>query len=116
MYRYRTPRAQELLEEREQSKERLAAEADKAFISFLEEITEDYQDFRNVVRKLAAADCLISLATLAQQPGYCRPTFVDRPHFEVKRARHPIVEQATEDPYVDNDIKMEEIGCVACLA
>lgn len=112
MYRYRTPRAQELLEQRDQGKERLAATAEEAFSAFLENMTADYEPLRDVVRKLAVVDCLLSLASVAHHPGYCRPEFVERPHVELKRARHPVVEQVTEDPYVDNDLLMEETGCV----
>lgn len=46
-YRYRSPRMQSLLEEREQASERLAAEADKAFRDFLSAISAEYDSFRD---------------------------------------------------------------------
>lgn len=56
-YRYRSPRMQTLLDERDQANERLAAEADAAFLKFLASISAKYEAFRDVVTKLATIDC-----------------------------------------------------------
>lgn len=47
VYRYRSPRMQTLLQERDQATERLAAEADYAFSQLLGSISEDYEGFRD---------------------------------------------------------------------
>lgn len=47
VYRYRSPRMQTLLQERDQATERLAAEADYAFSQFLNAISEEYEGFRD---------------------------------------------------------------------
>lgn len=57
VYRYRSPRMQTLLEERDQAAERLAAEAEVAFQAFLRSISSEYESFRDVVVKLATVDC-----------------------------------------------------------
>lgn len=46
-YRYRSPRMQSLLEQRDQANERLAAEANVAFGDFLSAISAEYDAFRD---------------------------------------------------------------------
>lgn len=47
VYRYRSPRMQTLLQERDQATEWLAAEADYAFSQLLSSISEQYEGFRD---------------------------------------------------------------------
>ena len=105
--RYRTPEVKEKLDRRAQYKELLAAEAQRAYLSFLEEITEQhYAQFRDVVNKLAVADCLCSLALVAVQEGYIKPDFTERDTLEIVEGRHPMIEALRSDPFVPNTVKM----------
>ena len=105
--RFHTPEVIQLLRQRDQHKEALAAACDKAFISLLAEISTHYQSFRDCVQSLATLDCLISLATIASQPGYSKPEYTDEACIQVEQGRHPMVEQLLLDSYVPNDINME---------
>ena len=95
---------------RAQFQEGLYAAADKAYLSFLEEISrEHYAVLRDAVNKLAIADCLFSLAHVAMQDGYTRPEFVDGEDvLDIVDGRHPMVEAVRPDPFVPNSIKMGE--------
>ena len=113
--RYHTPEVRELLQKRAQHKEALAAEAHKAYLSFLTEIVDKYYALlRDAVNKLAVTDCLFSLAQVAAQEGYCRPEFVTRAEgegegedvLEIVRGRHPMIEALRTDPFVPNGLKM----------
>ncbi|CCX06910.1 Similar to DNA mismatch repair protein msh3; acc. no. Q5B6T1 [Pyronema omphalodes CBS 100304] len=104
--RYHTPEIINMLRERDQHKESLAAECDKAFIRFLARISTHYQDLRDTVASLATLDCLLSLATVANQPGYSKPVFVDETIISVTAGRHPMVEQLLLSSYVPNDISL----------
>ncbi|CDO74876.1 hypothetical protein BN946_scf185004.g26 [Trametes cinnabarina] len=113
--RYHTPQARVKLQERAQYKEALAAEARKAFLSFLAEITEKhYALLRDAVNKLAVADCLFSLAQVAAQEGYCRPDFAEGAKaceaqedvLEIIDGRHPMIEALRTDPFVPNSLKI----------
>jgi DNA mismatch repair protein MSH3 len=93
------------VEDRAQSKELLEAEANIAFQSFLQDIcTEHYSLLRDVVSKLAVADCLQSLAQVAKNLGYVRPTFTDDEVIDIKQGRHPVIEVLRSDPFIPNDI------------
>lgn len=104
--RFHTPEVTNLLRKRDQHKESLAVECNRAFARFLTEISTKYQKFRDCVQSLATLDCLISLAAVANQPGYVKPEFTEEPCIEVCEGRHPMVEQLLLDAYVPNDIHL----------
>ena len=103
--RYRTPEVKRILQERAQYQERLDSEANKAYRAFLTEIMDDhYVILRNIVNKLAIADCLFSLAELAAQVDYVKPTFVDGDVLEIIDGRHPMIELLRADPFLPNSL------------
>ena len=95
-----------MIRERDQHKEALAAACDSAFSALLAEIAAKYQSFRDCIQALATLDCLLSLATVASQPGYVKPEYADETCVIVKQGRHPMVEQLLLDNYVPNDIHL----------
>ncbi|KDQ59554.1 hypothetical protein JAAARDRAFT_625109 [Jaapia argillacea MUCL 33604] len=105
--RYRPPEVTKKMQARNQLVETRQAEADKAYLSFLEEIIQNhYGVLRDAVTKLATADCLLSLASVAVQPGYVRPKFTEDDTLEIVEGRHPMVEALRSDPFVPNSVKM----------
>ncbi|KAK5943060.1 Mismatch repair protein msh3 [Knufia obscura] len=113
--RFHPPEVVKLVRERDQHKESLAAACDAAFQALLSDISAKYAHFRDAILSLATLDCLMSLATIAQQPGYTRPTFVEQTQIEVKGARHPMIEQLLLDAYVPNDISLHQDSTRALL-
>ncbi|KAK6344071.1 Mismatch repair protein msh3 [Orbilia brochopaga] len=104
--RFHTPEVLRLLRERDQRKETLANECDRAFREFMAQISTQYQEYRDAVQSLATLDCIMSLATVAQLPGYVKPVITDGVGIRVKQGRHPMVEQLLLDTYVPNDIEL----------
>ncbi|KIW01790.1 uncharacterized protein PV09_06962 [Verruconis gallopava] len=104
--RFHPPDVIKMLKERDLHKESLAASCDEAFRDFLNEISAFYQPLRDCIQATSQLDCLLSLAEVASQPGYCKPTFASEAMIQVRRARHPMVEQLLLDAYVPNDITM----------
>ncbi|SMR54979.1 unnamed protein product [Zymoseptoria tritici ST99CH_1E4] len=104
--RFHAPEVIKLIRERDQHKEALSNACDAAFTALLTEIAAQYQPFRDCIQSLALLDCLLSLASVASQPGYCKPTFSDQPGIDIKAARHPMVEQTLLDAFVPNDIHL----------
>jgi DNA mismatch repair protein MSH3 len=101
--RFHTPEIVRMIRERDQHKESLAAACDTAFSDLLADISSHYQSFRDCVSSLATLDCLLSLATVAAQPGYVKPEYVDTSEIKIEGGRHPMVEQLLLDAYVPND-------------
>lgn len=104
--RFHTPEVVALMRERDQRRESLAAACDRAYLSLLADVSSKYQSFRDCVQSLATIDCLISLAALAQQPGYVKPSYTDEVRISVQDGRHPMVEQLLTDSYVPNNTEM----------
>ncbi|KAJ7343625.1 muts domain V-domain-containing protein [Mycena albidolilacea] len=105
--RYRSPGVTQKLQERARWQESLQIEAKKAFLAFLDEVAAHYAILRNAVNKLAAADCLLSLAQVALRDNYVKPQFTDDDTFEIVDGRHPMVEALRSDPYVPNSVSFE---------
>ena len=115
--RFHAPEVVKLIRERDQHKESLAAACDAAFQDLLKDISSKYQMFRDAVQSLATLDCLLSLATVAGQPGYVRPIFTDDgvARIEVQGGRHPMIEQLLVDAYVPNDVSLSRDATRALL-
>jgi DNA mismatch repair protein MSH3 len=113
--RFHTPEVVKLVRERDQHKEALAAACDSAFTKLLADIAAQYQIFRDAVHALATLDCLLSLAALAAQPGYVKPTFTSDIELNIVGGRHPMVEQLLLDAYVPNDLVLSNPGTRALL-
>lgn len=113
--RFHTPEVIQLVRQRDQHKEALAAACDKAFAALLAEISAQYQSFRDCVQTLATLDCLLSLAAIAQQPGYVKPEYTDHPCLHVEQGRHPMVERLLTDAYVPNDTTLDTDATRALL-
>ena len=104
--RFHTPEVVKLIRERDQHKEALAAACDVAFADFLSEISTKYQGLRDCIQALATLDCLFSLAKIAGQPGYVKPTYTDEICISIEQGRHPMVEQLLLDSYVPNNTRL----------
>lgn len=113
--RFHTPEVTKLIRERDQHKEALAAACDAAFANLLRDISSKYQTFRDCLQSLATLDCLLSLVTVASQPGYIKPSFTTDITIEVKGGRHPMVEQILLDSYIPNDISLSTDSTRALL-
>ncbi|KAL5336063.1 muts domain V-domain-containing protein [Aspergillus crustosus] len=105
--RFHTPEVIKMIRQRDQHREALAAACDKTFLALQAEIAASYQTFRDCVQSLATLDCLVSLATIAGQPGYVKPEYTEEIGIHVQQGRHPMVEQLLLDSYVPNDIDLD---------
>ncbi|KAK3647071.1 Mismatch repair protein msh3 [Elasticomyces elasticus] len=116
MSRYHAPEVVKMLRERDQHKEALSNACDEAFAGLLGAIGEKYQGFRDCVQSLAVLDCLLSLAEVAGQPGYCKPEFREEIGVEIEGGRHPMVEQLLMESFVPNDVLLSgEVGGTRAL-
>jgi DNA mismatch repair protein MSH3 len=105
--RFHSPEIISLIRQREQYKERHVAEANKAYKTFLSDIAQQYYSlFRDVINKLATADCLMSLAAMSLEGSFCKPAFVDALSVTIEEGRHPIIEQVRSEPFVPNTIRI----------
>jgi DNA mismatch repair protein MutS len=64
---------------------------------------------------LARLDVLSSLATLARQRRYCRPTITDDRTLEIIDGLHPVLERQLGSEFVGNDAKFAEDDTLALI-
>ncbi|TPX32162.1 hypothetical protein SmJEL517_g04677 [Synchytrium microbalum] len=108
--RFHTPEALSGMAKLARGQERLDLACAAAFKELLKEVSEKYDAFRQVIHSLAVLDCLVSLGTLAMQPGYTKPQFSDEAGFlDIQNGRHPIVEKFVTN-FVPNDISLRQEG------
>jgi DNA mismatch repair protein MSH3 len=105
--RFHPPEVVKLIRKRDQHKESLSNACDAAYKNLLAEIGSKYEAFRDCIQSLALLDCLLSLALVAQQPGYVKPSFADQPGISITGGRHPMVEQLLLDNFVPNDVELQ---------
>ena len=99
-----------ITEELKQLEERLLTAKDRDYAleyEIFNSIREKAAGVDAQVRKTAAAlaklDVLCSLATVAEENGYCRPLVDTGDVIRIEEGRHPVVEKLLKAPFVAND-------------
>jgi DNA mismatch repair protein MutS len=89
---------------------KIASAADRAlgleieiFDALVTRVTALAEEIKAVAQALALIDVAAALATLAAERRYVRPQIDRSLAFAIEGGRHPVVEQALDDPFVAND-------------
>jgi len=77
------------------------------FQEMVEIIREKTSEIQEVARNVAVLDVLCCLSTVAQQQQYTRPTFVNENVLQIRRGRHPVIEQL-EERFIANDVMLTD--------
>jgi DNA mismatch repair protein MutS len=79
------------------------------FVDVRRSVAERAASLRQVARALAELDVLASLAEVAAQRGYVRPSVDDGERIEILEGRHPVVERTLPDGerFVPNDTHLD---------
>ena len=64
---------------------------------------------------IAEIDVLATFAERALTLRCVRPELVDAPRLSIEAGRHPVVEQASREPFVPNDLRLDEARRMAIL-
>jgi DNA mismatch repair protein MutS len=74
------------------------------FRELRERVAAEIGPLQETARSLAALDAAASLAQAARENRYVRPEVDDSAAFEVRDARHPVLEAVLEEKFVPNDL------------
>ncbi len=86
-----------------------ALQREKAlYDALLEQLTAPLAALQRSAEGIARLDVVASFAERAQRLDLCRPSFRDEPGLAIQAGRHPVVEQVSEQPFVANDLRMDE--------
>ncbi|MBZ3875437.1 DNA mismatch repair protein Msh3 [Sciurus carolinensis] len=93
-----------------QLREQLVLDCNTEWLDFLENFSKHYHSLCKAVDHLATIDCIFSLAKVAKQGDYCRPTLQEEKRIIIKNGRHPVIDVllGEQDQYVPNSTNLSE--------
>ncbi len=106
--RYITPELKAFEDQVLSARERALAREKALYEALIAHLREQLDTLMTLAAALGELDTLATLAERAESLHYRCPEFVDRPGIAMTGARHPVVEQTTNQPFVPNDITLDE--------
>uniref|UniRef100_A0A8D2K8H3 DNA mismatch repair protein MSH3 n=1 Tax=Theropithecus gelada TaxID=9565 RepID=A0A8D2K8H3_THEGE len=108
--RFHSPFVVENYRHLNQLREQLVLDCSAEWLDFLEKFSEHYHYLCKAVHHLATVDCIFSLAKVAKQGDYCRPTVQEERKIIIKNGRHPVIDVllGEQDQYVPNSTDLSE--------
>jgi len=101
--RFITPELQELQYTIERARKDIATYELELFNALKARVVLHIAALRKCAHALAHLDALLSLARLAYDNGYIRPSFNDQRDIVIKDGRHPVVEKSLSSSFISND-------------
>ncbi len=106
--RYITPELKHFEDQVLSARERALAKEKALYDGLLDTLAEVLVPLQECAAGLAELDALVTLAERAERLGYTQPELVDEPGIWIRGGRHPVVERVTEQPFVANDVNLDE--------
>ncbi len=73
----------------------------------LDHLGERLAPLKRAAASIADLDVLAALAERADMLGWNKPALDDSPGIQIKRGRHPVVEQVRDEPFEPNDLNLD---------
>ncbi|HRE32150.1 MAG TPA: DNA mismatch repair protein MutS, partial [Candidatus Berkiella sp.] len=106
--RYITPELKVYEEKVLSSQEKALAQEKQLYEALLKTLLIDLNTMQETAVILAEVDVLANLAERAKTFNYNCPTLSDEPGIHIKQGRHPVVEQVIKEPFIANDVLLNE--------
>ncbi len=114
--RYITPELKELESKVLGAQERIAKLEYELFCDVRNTVADAQERLRRTASATGRLDSLCSLARVAQENNYVRPTVDMSDRIDIKDGRHPVVEKFLDDaPFVPNDTYLDSTENVAAI-
>ncbi len=106
--RFTCPRLKELEDTILGAEDKLCTLEYDAFCEIREVIRTRTEDIQRTAKAVASLDVFASLALVAEQNGYVRPSINTKDSINIKDGRHPVVEKMIPaDMFVSNDTRLD---------
>lgn len=106
--RFISPQLKEFEHKIYSAEEKITFLENRLFQELRSEITKSAEKIREVARKLAHLDVILSFADVAKKQGYVRPDVNESDRIEIIGGRHPVIEASIEkQTFVPNDVLMD---------
>ncbi|WP_456417285.1 DNA mismatch repair protein MutS [Thiolapillus sp.] len=106
--RFITPELKKFEDQVLSARERALAREKMLYESLLEQLQEEIPPLQQCAEALAALDVLANLAERALSLNLNRPRLTSAPGIHIESGRHPVVEQALDEPFIPNDLHFDE--------
>ena len=106
--RFITPELKEFEDKALSAKSRSLSREKHLYEQLLETLNQDLTALQICAAAVAELDVLATLAERAHNLGFCKPQLQLQPGIHIEGGRHPVVEQVSTDPFVANDLEMND--------
>lgn len=106
--RYITPELKVFEEKVLSSNEKALAQEKILYDALLKTLLNDLKALQETASALAEIDVLVNFAERAKTLHYHCPTLSEKRGLEIMQGRHPVVEQVMKDPFIPNDLSLNE--------
>ena len=106
--RFITPELKEFEDKALSAKSRSLSREKYLYEQLLETLNQDLAALQNCAAAVAELDVLATLAERAHNLGFCKPQLQLQSGIHIAGGRHPVVEQVSTDPFVANDLVMND--------
>ena len=106
--RFITPELKELEDTILGAEEKLTALEYDLFCKVRKQIADEVVRIQHTAKAVACVDVLASMAYVADQNGFCRPSINEKGVIDIKNGRHPVVERMiNNDMFIANDTYLD---------
>jgi len=106
--RFITPELKEFEDKALSAKSRALAREKGLYDELVEQIASDIGPLQDTAAALCELDVLGNFAERAQTLRFNPPNFSETPGLEIQQGRHPVVEFLQDDPFVPNDLHLDD--------
>ena len=106
--RFITPELKTFEDKALSAKSRALAREKYLYEKLLETLNEDLPALQSCSAGIAEIDVLATLAERAYSLNFCQPELKNEPGINIDGGRHPVVEQVSSDPFVANNLVMND--------
>ncbi len=106
--RFITPELKTFEDKALSAKSRALAREKQLYDALVEIVAAELAALQDSAAAIAELDVLHNLAERADQLDFYAPELSDEPGIEIEGGRHPVVEQLLDDPFVANDLRLND--------
>jgi len=106
--RFITPELKAFEDKALSAQSRALAREKQLYEALLDACNEQLASLQESAAALAELDVLSNLAERAHTLNLCRPRFSEQTCLRIGQGRHPVVEQVSNNPFVANDLMLDE--------
>jgi DNA mismatch repair protein MutS len=106
--RFITPELKTFEDKALSARDRALAREKMLYDELLEKLAPSIAAMQQCAQSLAALDVLANFAERAAHLHWCCPQLSDTAGIQISAGRHPVVEQVSEQPFVPNDVQLNQ--------